>query len=291
MLLGAAYFGYLVIDVSKDTRVEPDEATSLILSLLFIAFCSGLATCASIEIAKRIFFVRGYFHERQLRAWVAVRLDPRTTGRGADTASTITDEATATKASERVAYLDLLTLAFGANYDGATDDGMPRQPIERYEFLDMPIEQLAAVLASVGEQVLLGTDRYPALERVYVGARLADALAGADRRTEPRTSGPGRWRIREPRGDAEGASDTARARAAVRLDRTVEAFQVVVGERWRRSIQWISLVIAASLGYVLAHVLTPEHISVAILISLTVGAFLSWIMRDLAAGIARWRES
>jgi hypothetical protein len=71
----------------------------------------------------------------------------------------------------------------------------------------------------------------------------------------------------------------------------VDLLQISVGADWRRLISWLSVVISGVVGTTLALLVQPGQAVTASVICILVGGFLSWVIRDVAAGIEKWRTS
>lgn len=139
--------------------------------------------------------------------------------------------------------------------------------VARTEFLNAPTEQLAAQLSDVGEVVLFAPAKHRSLALAFVAdAELVDTLSNT--------------KVPEP--------DMAVANAA--LQRGIEAFQIIVAQRWRRSMQLSAVLLAGVAGFGLVMLVPELPLPPVVLLSLVMGGFLSWVVRDITAGIARWRD-
>ncbi|KEP72899.1 hypothetical protein HR12_39250 [Microbacterium sp. SUBG005] len=70
----------------------------------------------------------------------------------------------------------------------------------------------------------------------------------------------------------------------------LDAFQLRVGHEWRRTVSWWSVFAASASGLALAAAISPASVLPVALVSPFVGAFVSWVTRDITAVVERARR-
>ncbi|MRG60223.1 hypothetical protein GE115_10135 [Agromyces sp. CFH 90414] len=255
--------------------ITPD----LIPALIWIVVFSAVAACALLEIAKRVLYLRGYFHARQLKAWMRKRIEA-TLPVGSDAA----EEA----ATER-AFDDLMVLALGTaprRRPRKSDPDGHRNTfgVAQTEYLDAPTEQLAAQLSDLGELVLASPVGHPDLMVVFTGRDPEAASKGSPQPSMPTSTSRGAEPLPDPTDDWNAALLNAA------LQRGIESFQIIVSQRWRRTMQLSAVVLAGVIGWATAMLVPGAAVMPITLASFVVGGFLAWVVRDLSAGAARWRD-
>lgn len=267
-------------------------------ALLLTVAVSAAAATATLEIAKRAFLVRGDYQSRVFARWLTERhrvsIEGETNDATREDRSPSSAPHEGSREQERpgpgqvLGRSELLgvffTIALGKPLGEGSSDYFERQ---RLTFFNIPIEQLAAQISDVGDEVVLYPTRYRQLADALVGdARLVSKLIREE---------PGKKTV-NPDGGSEDIPPVTRTFAEARehanasLQRGVESFQILVSQRWRRGMYLASVTLSFLFGAGLSLViLGPESAAVGALLSLTLGGFLSWVVRDIAAGIERWR--
>ena len=93
-----------------------------------------------------------------------------------------------------------------------------------------------------------------------------------------------RTSARNDREDSQSFQAGQRARSAI------DSLQLAVGERWRRSVQAVSVIGAALAGLLIQLARPSETRWLYVLAAALIGGPLAWTIRDLAASIERWRR-
>jgi len=72
----------------------------------------------------------------------------------------------------------------------------------------------------------------------------------------------------------------------------LDGFQLATARAWRRYLTWYSIAVASLVGAAVSFLLRADWLSLSLALALcaTIGAFLSWLVRDITAGIERWRN-
>lgn len=230
------------------------RAFSLERIALIVVF-SSVASASVIEIIKRVTPIRGGFQLGAVVDWLggaaAEELQRHLTARG----------------------------------------GMGRR--RRFAPFDVPVEQLSARVGYVLTDVASSPWKAPvlalrladpsdagksALLRFIRDSQLA-ASVGDDEEYGPLVPEV-RQAWREESGDFEL---TAQAR--------LDAFQLETTRAWRRYLTWLSIAVSAFVGALVSFILIADWLTLGLTLGLcaTIGAFLSWLVRDITAGVERWR--
>lgn len=233
-----------------DSAARPAD----LLDLLAIAAVSGLCSCATLEAAKRLLRLRGLYQHRQIRLWLASAAGNHAVGKAA--------------IMELLKYTGVLTQA---EFQRFLVHGRPSRSagtlLEGLLLFDLPVEQLTAQISDALEAALQNPAKYPALY-----ASMVDKSIRPDRLT----------------------SDTKTDRgleALVQGRLSIDRLQISVGNRWRRYISGAALGLSGLVGLNFWQATgAPGDVIVASLVVTFAGGFISWFLRDLAAGIERWRR-
>ncbi|MER7447544.1 hypothetical protein [Microbacterium sp. NPDC097977] len=255
----------IVVAIWLSSYTEPYRIQSHGFSLELIATIvvfAAVAAAAVIEIIKRVTPIRGSFQLAAISEWLG---DP------------------ATQQVQR---------QLAARVDGV--------PVKRRRLapFDVPIEQLSARIGYVISDVatspvkapllalrlLVGEDvpRASLLERLFALRAGEQVLSNRDLDDDERryfiSTLTEEWN--ENSGDFEMA-------AQAKLD----GFQLEATRRWRRYVSWLSIAISALVGATVSYSLLANSLSLMLAVGLcaTIGAFLSWLVRDITAGVERWR--
>jgi hypothetical protein len=177
------------------------------------------------------------------------------------------------KAEGRPSYLialaDLdqaLGLATGAERSSVSESVSQNNAKRRRRTLfDLPIGQLVAQISAAIDTGFADPNRYQALLSVLVGESFL---------TERRANVSGSDRMRESQ----------------QIRTAIDQLQISVGERWRRYVQGTALWLSGLYGFALAFLLNIPGRSVYVLSALFIGGLFSWIARDVASGVERWRR-
>lgn len=228
---------------------------SLQTTAVIVAF-SAVTAASVIEITKRVTAIRGVFQRGAAAEWLgddaSVELEHQLTARGR----------TGTR--------------------------------HRFTPFDVPIEQLSARIGFVLTDVasfpwkapklaLSLTDHGDARRASLLKWFIEDAKLGA---SEAEEEDHRRFLMdvleswRESSGEFESS-----------IQAKLDAFQLEATRAWRRYLTWISIGLAVLVGAIVSYILMADGLTMALTIGLcgTIGAFISWLVRDITAGVERWR--
>ena len=293
----------------------PITAAEQVRTLLWYVLVSGLASMATIEVAKRLFGLRGYYQRLQVMAWLRSR-----TAQPAPEAAPSKQPAPESNASGPDGP-DAGADASGELYKAMGLD-KDSSHLQRRWLFDLPIDQLVAQISSAVDIALADPAHYPLLlgamsgQTIPVGAAApakaappAGSAAAAPAETTPSASPADRVGAQDPLLEAKAMAEAeakAEATAAAQAEAAAETefrrsqrvrsgldqLQISVGGRWRRYVQGTALWLSGLYGILLVFITRapssarPEFIIGALLI----GGVLSWVARDVAAVIERWRS-
>lgn len=235
-----------------------ESAVSSPREVLWFAVICGLASMATLEVAKELFGLRGIYQRHQIAFWLQQRAP--------------NDEI------EHKVF-GLLLSAMGIDQTACNAEDRQHYRAERRaaknqknNLFALPIEQLAAQISIAVDFALSNPRRYSAL----LGCLAA----------EHHVPGAGQGRTRHK--DVGGTE----LRLAQRVHAGVDHMQISVGERWRRYVRGTAVLVSGFYGIFLAKtkIATEGAEFSNILTALIIGGLLSWIFRDLAAAIERWRR-
>ena len=291
----------LIAKVLAEPRLaDPDDRSQIrdaVTALLWFSLISGLAGMATIQTAKYLFGLRGWYQRRQVRKWLTAR-----EGAASPAAEPAEDAA-------HSAWADLLQAM-----------GVQHRARDVLELFDLPIEQLAAQISAASDVALRAPQEYERLLVALVGEHRrqdinklkAETGAAAapirDGGAEPhgpafdplrrrRRGRPPEPRTEEPRGPEDrnrllDRLDETRGAVAQQLQAGIDTLQVSVGQRWRRWIRTLALITTVAIaGLTLAQTTIHEEAKAAfVLAALLLGGFFSWMTRDLVAVVERLRS-
>jgi hypothetical protein len=86
------------------------------------------------------------------------------------------------------------------------------------------------------------------------------------------------------------SDDSGSFQAAQRARASIDSLQLAVGERWRRSVQATSVLVAGLAGLLIQLAQPSENRWLYIMAATLIGGPLAWTIRDLSAAIERWRR-
>lgn len=237
----------------------PEETVSSPREVLWFTVICGLASMATVEVGKGLFGLRGIYQRQQIAKWLQQRAP--------------NDEA-------RPAVFELLLRAMGIDVIAYNADDIELRPAARRaakrqmrQLFALPIEQLAAQISIAADLALSDPIRYSAL----LGALSAEHhTSAASHELGVRSK------------DVSGTE----LRLAQRVHAGVDQMQISVGERWRHYVRGTAVLVSGAYGIVLANttIANQDAEFSNILAALIIGGMLSWVFRDLAAAIERWRR-
>ena len=245
----------------------PDQIARLrsgVADLLLFSAAMGVVGMTFVEMGKRMLLVRGAYHESCVRDVfgphvLAALVDPLGYG------SLEHDE---DNAGQRSAWLD--------------------RESERRR-LDIPLEQLSAQVGDVAEALLARLARAPLRTATGAGDRPSRDVA-----MTVELCGPlgltllerldGHW--------TEESADRAVTELRTVVLASLDRFQVVVGGRWRTSVQLAAASTTALLTVPAVGLMEvgPATKTVATCLAFVVGGVVSWVARDVMALLERLRE-
>lgn len=323
--------GVIVLAATALTIVTGKFASTNLPAIAVITVVTAIATVGVIEVAKRLFAIRGRFQRRAIEQWLDAglyaNLDPASID--AESLAMAVGEGRKSRVISDPRYWPfdsedpwsfhgegqllselLAALAFVPQRERDTLD-LPLLPWFKTadEVFDLPLEQFTAQLSQAADRAVGDPDSYPALAR-SVAPRYIAALRHAQAEEKlaahklPNERDHERWDRLHPVQDppfAKGSSQTLDgARAMVRqvraeadglAQRRVDSFQISTGRVWRRLITLATIASCAVIGSILCFLTVGEGYGAILLLSSTVSPILAWFVRDVWAGIERWRSS
>jgi hypothetical protein len=255
-------------------------AADRVRTLLWYGLVSGLASMATIEVAKRLFGLRSHYQRLQVMAWLRSRPAQPALG----SAGSGQDDPGA-----GAAVSDELYTAMGLDQEFSQ--------LQRRWLFDLPIDQLVAQVSSAVDIALADPARYQLLLGAMSGQAIAASAAPPAKTAAPASAAvPAGVSPAAATGTAaslRGAEESADSefRRSQRVRSGLDQLQISVGGRWRRYVQGTALWLSGLYGILLVFITRapssarPEYIIGALLI----GGMLSWVARDIAAVIERWR--
>jgi hypothetical protein len=267
-------------------RISAGQITAgeQVRTLLWYVLVSGLASMATIEVAKRLFGLRGHYQRLQVMGW----LRSRTAQPAVGSAGSAQDGSVAGAAASGELYK-----AMGLDQESSH--------LQRRWLFDLPIDQLVAQVSSAVDIALADAAHYQLLLEAISGeATAANAAPAAKEEPPAKEASPPDAATAAGSAAAVGAAATllraegaadSEFRRSQRVRSGLDQLQISVGGRWRRYVQGTALWLSGLYGILLVFVTRapssarPEYIIGALLI----GGMLSWVARDIAAVIERWR--
>jgi hypothetical protein len=271
-------------------------AADRVRTLLWYGLVSGLASMATIEVAKRLFGLRSHYQRLQVTAWLRNRTAQPAPGSSGSARDGLVAEPGASGELDKAMGLD-----------------EESSHLQRRWLFDLPIDQLVAQVSSAVDIALADPAGYQLLLEAISGqATAAIAPAPAKAASAAIAVDPADAAVRATAavqaGVATGASSAVPVGAAAplrgaeesadsefrrsqRVRSGLDQLQISVGGRWRRYVQGTALWLSGLYGILLVFITRapssarPEYIIGALLI----GGMLSWVARDIAAVIERWR--
>lgn len=261
------------ISATEDSDYQALARGMSLGTLAWVVLFAALASAALIEITKRILPIRGAFQLISIADWI--------NGRAMD---------------------ELVILLNPAVHGGGW-----HKRFARLATFDVPVEQLSARLGYVFDDIARNPAKAPELARSLYArgdpARtiLLDLIARAKTEGEHGTAldADGPWFVtRRQRDDREALDEFLRDWSNLAGDvgssvqTQLDGFQLATARAWRRYLTWYSIAVASLVGAVVSFLLRADgpSLSLALALCATIGTFLSWLVRDLTAGIERWRN-
>jgi len=248
----------------------------------------GIATAASIQVAKQILGVRSRFQQRWVMAWIGDRCaieplwsdwqeqnrhrTPAVEGLFDASGSPLVSPAVlaASQRSFAVAELEAAILGGFAQH-------------ELRHVFDLPIEQLSA---QIGFAADLGLTRPQSNAELLLALMGPDRLSDIDSLLPPQRIVDGRV-IR-----THSDNDTAYANVAQGVRAGIDLMQISLGQRWKRGVRSSAVVVSGVIGVVavfFVRISWPTR-GLFALAALVLGSFFAWLTRDLTAIVERVRR-
>lgn len=279
--LAATLTLFLASIMVEVTGLFPYEAS--VAELTFVVLASAVGACALIEILKRVFELRGRYHRDSISDWLGAYNGP--------------ERKTADKFDTPLGERSRLTLMAVEEFERAA--GLPNRTDGRAAarasraFYDSPLEQLSAQIATAIEKAIQDPRRFSVLVERLAPGYLSSVISYDMKRSEYTREEDDR-RVNVLENDRildEYEVEQARIIrvASETAQQQVDIFQIATGSDWRRSISTWALFIAGLIGGLLGALLLSGSILVATSVSIILGGFLSWVVRDFSAAVARWR--
>lgn len=285
----AALIVGLIVSSRTSKLVVHREAFGLLTgrswTVLGFAVGIGVASAATIQVAKQLLGVRSRFQRRWVMDWIGDRcaIEPLWADWLERHRQLI--ERSASPSDDPVVSPQVLadsqrSLAT-AELEAALLGGFGQRELR--DVFDLPIEQLCAQIGSAADL---------AITRPDVNAELLLALMGPDRLADIDSLAPPDkvqdGRIRRGHRDDDNAYGLVAQGARTGID----LMQISLGQRWRRGVRSSAVVISGIIGAVgvfFVQITWPTR-ALFILAALILGGFFAWLVRDLSAIIERARR-
>lgn len=298
--------GLIVALLSPHVSV-PREAFGVLTQrswgVLGFAAAIGVASAATIQLAKQLFGVRSRFQWRWVRDWIGERcaIEPLWANWQKRYSLAVLPAAGAAPAASIVpggvnaADLADAQRSFAtAELESALLGGFADRELRRV--FDLPIEQLCAQISAAADQAMAQPHLYAELLLALTGPAGLDDI---DALAPPADVVGGRV-IRAPSVDSSAAGDNpfagadnrAYARVAQGVRAGIDLMQISVGQRWTRGIRASAVAVCGALGAAgvfFIRITWPTRLLFA-LAALVLGGFFAWLARDLAAIVERTRR-
>jgi hypothetical protein len=259
------------------------EAGARPLAAVFLGRCLivGFLSMALIQMARGLFPLRGRFHERQVRLWLAP-------GHGPTQAEPTDDSGQATKdTGDRDPV--------GEMVDRLVEHAVTSRSEELF---DLPIERLCGQIGAAAELVVDRPEGQEELLRGLAGREHADRYLEswreeqAARKVSPEVTGEQEDQDGLRPSKSEDVEDLVTARHAVeqRIQRNIDGLQISTGVRWRRRLRLLAIAISfvLAVGLIGPPIRDPGWWFSLIVTSLVAG-YVASVARDVTAIIERAR--
>jgi hypothetical protein len=247
------FYAFVAADVSYADKGVMSPVCSQVRNLLWFGAFSGVLSMALVEVAKRLFGIRGLYQRRQIRQWFVERSDP---------------------SGGQSAFAELL-VAVGLNKAEGSQRQQKRSGLKRLRFeqdlerfFDLPMEQLAAQVSDAVEVAITNPREYRSM------------LAGLG--APPNDYGA----------KGGGLTHEVERNLALSARAGIDALQISVGERWRRYVRSTAVWVSGAVGVLLTRYgdFTEASRPTFILTALFLGGAVAWSARDVSAGLEKWRR-
>ncbi|WP_217181079.1 hypothetical protein [Streptomyces sp. AC495_CC817] len=266
LLVLSITFAVLVAWSPETSYARPSFEQGQLALLPVVYLMAGLFACATIEVAKRLFSARGVFFRESIRIWLG------------DAAF---DEVAAQLRMGSVRRGPSSMHAAAADFDVPLEQLMARVAVVLERAVDRPL-----AYRGLSKRLLFAVDdvrdqRFDALREAL---QVRDNLRLTDSDVDPR-------RARSQADDAVVVLwPEVEREVALHAQEELNGFQLAVARRWRMSVTLWSLALAGVASLLIALFIAPGVVLVAGLTAPFVGGFLSWVLRDVSAGVERWRD-
>lgn len=261
-----------------------DTVTDQLSTILTDALAAGIIALSLVEVMKRMTSIRGWFHRNEIESHLSSSSQRYEDAPAADSGDIAWGQL------KRAIGHVWLTSRPNTKVSERLLSARDRRDW-RY-FFDLPLEQLMGQLASAIESSLNTPQEFEELLNALVGEAApmeVEVLVGPIR-TPP---GP-KASAEHEAGYETYVASFARAQAVVgdRVQRSLDALQVVIGHRWRWFLRATVMSICAVVALILVRVSGVNGTqALAALITITVlGSVVAWIGRDVMAVVERWRR-
>ncbi|WP_146956100.1 hypothetical protein [Glutamicibacter soli] len=242
------------------------EGLPQVKDVVLISVFSGLFATSLIELIKRLSSVRGRFHRNELRRWLG--------DRGQFALGSIIESS-----SPYVRRGDLESVMHSSTKSTRTSG-------HALSMYDLPLELLAAQLSQSLTHAISDPFKYRYLIYALLEQEDLDELLTAKKEFD-------RFEANQRnRGDSFEIAKWERTLSRInqQVQDQLDVFQLRAGHYWRKTISGWSVAASSASAAILAVTTFPSALLSVAVISPVVGAFVSWVARDLTAAIERMRR-
>jgi hypothetical protein len=255
-------FAWYVLKASPEvpTEIQLRGASSIAVSLLVLAVCTGIAAMATVQVWKLALKPRAAFHATQLEFQFADQLGP------------------------------ILGLARPPVPASESLSAEPRAQRSRFEgLLDNPTELVMGQVRSAAEYIMIRPNGYEKALSKLAGSTGEDAVRAYLAKVVGTASDS------SPSKDFDAqAMGISEALVPVRffIEQRLNLLHVTLKERWNRQVRMAALAVAGAFGFLAAVLadLGPGEQFAVVFAAAVWGGFFAWFVRDMAALVERRRR-
>lgn len=255
-----------------------------------IALVSAATAAGAIEVAKRVFLVRGIYHRRAMRRWLGSGLDVDAVYDAVESGERELPSRRQETDMVGEAIQDFLRLVgIGGQFSDRLG-GPPRLAIREFrrsaelELFDLPISQFAAQLADAADRAVGAPAQHFELSAGVAMGRQRELL-----RLQRDFGLDGSLRNRRSIKDEPTELRAVRAEVFSIAQKRVQAFQISTSRGWRRIVSFATVLACSATSLLLAMALLPQAVGLALILSIVLCPPIAWFLRDVAAVVERWR--
>jgi hypothetical protein len=245
----------VIVAFGLSVQLRGGRATSptsaLAAELIGVSVAAGIASMATLQVAKSLLGVRGLYQRRQVLGWFS--REP------------FGD-------SGRTEFLSALGAA------GTSD----RQAL--HYLFDLPIELVCAQVSGAADIALSEPERFQAFLGSLAGEGAVSGVVTARKPDDKSPDVPQKDSAPANRADAE-------LQLSHYVRTGIDTLQVSVGYRWRTYIRATAVWLSGLVGIAIVEVSHPpaKERGLYILSAVLIGGFISWFARDVVAAVERLR--